>query len=127
MVLVRFGAQDDIQGLIAGAHGADRAIGYLCKYLTKSIAGTHDLDGGEPSSERAAHINRLADEIRWLPCSRGVQACGRADRRRGGCRCSGCWGTTARWTTTRHWLPHWFPRSCRRGPKTAPTRADALV
>jgi hypothetical protein len=29
--VVRFGAQDDLQGLLAGSPGADRAIGYLCK------------------------------------------------------------------------------------------------
>jgi hypothetical protein len=66
--VVRFGDQDDLQGLLAGSPGADRAIGYLCKYLTKSIAGTHDHDD-EPSSAREAHIDRLAEEVRWLPCS----------------------------------------------------------
>jgi hypothetical protein len=67
--VVRFGDQDDLQGLIAGTPGADRAVGYLCKYLTKSIAGTHDLDGDEASPARAAHVDRLADEVRWLPCA----------------------------------------------------------
>jgi hypothetical protein len=66
--VVRFGTQDDIQGLIAGTPGADRAVGYLCKYLTKSIAGTHDPDD-ETSPAREAHIGRLADEVRWLPCA----------------------------------------------------------
>jgi hypothetical protein len=69
--VVRFGDQDDLQGLLAGTPGADRAIGYLCKYLNKSIAGTHDNDGGEPPPDREAHIDRLAVEIRWLPCSPG--------------------------------------------------------
>jgi hypothetical protein len=57
-----------MQGLLAGTPGADRAIGYLCKYLTKSIAGTHDHDD-DPSPAVEAHIDRLADEVRWLPCA----------------------------------------------------------
>jgi hypothetical protein len=65
--VVRFGEQDNIQGLTAGTPGSERAIGYLCKYLTKSIAGTHhDPDA---SAAREAHIDRLAEEVRWLPCA----------------------------------------------------------
>jgi hypothetical protein len=65
--VVRFGSQDDLQGLLAGSPGADRAIGYLCKYLPKDIATTyHDTDA---SASRVAHIDRLADEVRWLPCA----------------------------------------------------------
>jgi hypothetical protein len=52
---------------LAGTPDADRRIGYLCKYLTKDIAATYD--DGEPSPEREAHIERLAEEVRWLPCS----------------------------------------------------------
>jgi hypothetical protein len=65
--VVRFGEQDDIQGLIAGTPGVDRAVAYTCKYLTKEIAGTHD--DGEPPPARVAHIDRLAEEVRWLPCA----------------------------------------------------------
>ncbi|HEY8524744.1 MAG TPA: replication initiator [Acidimicrobiales bacterium] len=68
--VVRFGEQDDIAGVIAGTPNADRTIGYLCKYLTKSIAGTYDEDG-DVSAARAAHIDRQAEEVRWLPCSPG--------------------------------------------------------
>jgi 8-oxo-dGTP pyrophosphatase MutT (NUDIX family) len=68
--VVRFGRQDDIKGLIAGTPETDRTIGYLCKYLTKSIAGTHAGDGeDELSAAREAHMDRLADEVRWLPCA----------------------------------------------------------
>jgi 8-oxo-dGTP pyrophosphatase MutT (NUDIX family) len=68
--VVRFGRQDDIKGLIAGTPETDRTIGYLCKYLTKSIAGTHAGDTDEElSAARTAHIDRLADEVRWLPCA----------------------------------------------------------
>jgi hypothetical protein len=55
-----------IQGVDAGSPGAERAVGYLCKYLTKSIAATHDDIG---SSALVAHIDRLAGEVRWLPCA----------------------------------------------------------
>jgi hypothetical protein len=65
--VVRFGAQDDLQGLLAGSPGADRAIGYLCKYLPKDIATTYD--DGDAFPARAAHIDRLAEEVRWLPCA----------------------------------------------------------
>jgi hypothetical protein len=66
--VLRFGTQDDYQGLVAGTPKADKAVGYLCKYLTKSIADTHDPDGNV-SPARAAHIDRLAEEVRWLPCA----------------------------------------------------------
>jgi hypothetical protein len=65
--VVRFGPQDDLQGLLAGSPGADRAIGYLCKYLPKDIATTHDTPDASPA--RVAHIDRLAEEVRWLPCA----------------------------------------------------------
>jgi hypothetical protein len=65
--VLRFGDQDDLQGLLAGTPDADRRIGYLCKYLTKDVAGTYD--DGEASPAREAHVDRLAEEVRWLPCS----------------------------------------------------------
>jgi hypothetical protein len=65
--VIRFGEQDDLKGLLADTPDADRHIGYLCKYLTKDIAATHD--DGDPSPARETHINRLAEEVRWLPCS----------------------------------------------------------
>jgi hypothetical protein len=65
--VVRFGSQDDLQGLLAGSPGADRAIGYLCKYLPKDIATTYDDPDASPV--RVAHIDRLAEEVRWLPCA----------------------------------------------------------
>jgi hypothetical protein len=66
--VARFGDQDNIQGLTAGTPGTERAIGYLCKYLTKPIGRTYD-DGDDVSPARAAHIDRLAEETRWLPCA----------------------------------------------------------
>jgi len=66
--VVRFGEQDDIKGITAGNPDAERTIRYLCKYLNKAIARTYD--GGERlSPARVAHIDRLAEEVRWLPCA----------------------------------------------------------
>ena len=39
--VARFGVQVDAQGVLAGSPDANRAMGYLAKYLTKSIAGCH--------------------------------------------------------------------------------------
>jgi hypothetical protein len=66
--VVRFGDQDDMQRLLAGTDEADRAVRYLCRYLTKAIATTYD-NGDDVSPARAAHIDRLAEEVRWLPCA----------------------------------------------------------
>jgi excisionase family DNA binding protein len=40
---------------------------YLCKYLPKDIATTYDDTDSAPA--RVAHIDRLAEEVRWLPCA----------------------------------------------------------
>ncbi|QIS09283.1 replication initiator [Nocardia arthritidis] len=64
---VRFGVQIDprhIRGVIAGEQ-ADKAIRYVTKYLTKSIA-----EIVEPQSVRAAeHYDRLHAELCHTPCS----------------------------------------------------------
>jgi hypothetical protein len=65
--MLRFGEQDDLKGLLAGTPGADRTIGYLCKYLPKDIATTYADEDESPA--RTAHIDRLAEEVRWLPCT----------------------------------------------------------
>jgi hypothetical protein len=58
--VVRFGEQDEMQGLIARTPGAERAVGYLCKYLTKPFAGTANDD---PSPARVAHRARLTLDV----------------------------------------------------------------
>jgi hypothetical protein len=58
--VVRFGEQEDMQGLIAGTPGAERAVGYLCKYLTKPFAGTADDD---PPRSGGPHRPRLTHEV----------------------------------------------------------------
>lgn len=77
MHLLQFGAQVDIKGLLGGTPDSDRAVRYLCKYLTKSVAETYGQpDGARHPDELAPtaasyerHIDRLHDEVRWLPCS----------------------------------------------------------
>ena len=69
-VVMRFGSQVDIQGIIAPSRDADRAIRYLTKYLTKAVAETYtDPDGEVVDAGYEAHIDRLHREVRWLPCS----------------------------------------------------------
>jgi excisionase family DNA binding protein len=62
--VVRFGRQFDAQGFLAGTPDADQRIGYLAKYLTKSIADCHEV-----APELAAHVDRLAAALRYQPCS----------------------------------------------------------
>ncbi|WP_344256755.1 replication initiator [Terrabacter carboxydivorans] len=81
MHVLTFGTQVDIKGLLGGTPDSDRAVRYLCKYLTKSIADTYaappatgHVDGPERGSDPAVlayerHIDRLHREVRWLPCS----------------------------------------------------------
>ncbi|MEV4097259.1 replication initiator [Streptosporangium saharense] len=76
--VIRFGAQVDVQGLLAGSTDAHRRIGYLTKYLTKSLGDTLDLDqdDNEAAPTRAVinqarrdHATRLIEALRYEPCS----------------------------------------------------------
>ena len=67
--VLRFGSQADIKGLLGGSADADRAVKYLCKYLTKAIADTYSPEDGAPDPAYEAHIARLHEQVRWLPCS----------------------------------------------------------
>ncbi len=67
-VMMRFGSQVDIAGIIAPSPDADRSIRYLTKYLTKSVAETY-TDPDHPDHLYEAHIARLHSQVRWLPCS----------------------------------------------------------
>ena len=60
--------QCDMQGIVGGTPKADRRVGYLTKYLTKSITDPLD-DEDDVSHPRQAHIDRLHEQVRWLPCS----------------------------------------------------------
>ena len=65
--VARFGPKFDAQGVLAGSRDSARCIGYLTKYLTKQIADCHHADT-DPQRE---HADRLADALRYEPCSPG--------------------------------------------------------
>jgi hypothetical protein len=66
--VMRLGSQVDMAGIVAPSEDADRAVRYLTKYLAKSIASAYaDPDSTDPEYE--AHIDRLHQELLFLPCS----------------------------------------------------------
>ncbi|WP_327090882.1 replication initiation protein [Nonomuraea sp. NBC_01738] len=86
--VIRLGGQFDAQGILGGTPEADQRIGYLTKYLTKSVGDVvgvidgedHDDDGGPELGQvrrldaglrraRRAHALRLLETLRWEPCS----------------------------------------------------------
>jgi len=63
--VARFGDRFDAQGVLGGSRDAARCIGYLTKYLTKNLADCH-----HPATDtQHAHAARLADALRYEPCS----------------------------------------------------------
>ena len=68
MHVLRFGKQTDYQGLLGGTRDSERRIGYLTKYLTTSITDTYG-DDDEVGARQRAHVDRLHQEVRWLPCT----------------------------------------------------------
>ena len=68
--VMRLGSQVDVKGILAGSKDADRTIGYLTKYLAKSMSAPMG-DSQQTGSPAAAHHDRLAVEVRWLPCTPG--------------------------------------------------------
>jgi hypothetical protein len=79
MHVLRWGPQTDIKGLLGGTEDSDRAVRYLCKYLTKAVAETYAADPNviDPNDQDAVakarryedHIDRLHAHVRVLPCS----------------------------------------------------------
>jgi hypothetical protein len=63
--VARFGKRFDAQGVLAGSKDAARCIGYLTKYLTKQVADCHQAT----SDTQRTHIDRLAEALRYEPCS----------------------------------------------------------
>ncbi len=63
--VARFGARFDAQGVLAGSKDASRCMGYLTKYLTKHLGDCHQVT----TDAQAAHAARLADALRYEPCS----------------------------------------------------------
>ncbi|MCX6459161.1 MAG: replication initiation protein [Actinobacteria bacterium] len=65
--VARFGKQQDMQGVIAGSPDAEKRIGYLTKYLAKSM--TEPINSGSDEDRQRAHAERLHEHVRILPCS----------------------------------------------------------
>ncbi|GAA0473645.1 hypothetical protein Ade02nite_73960 [Paractinoplanes deccanensis] len=63
--LVRFGAQVKAKGVDPGTRDAERTIGYITKYITKSAQDCHTTS----SDPQRAHLDRLWQELRVTPCS----------------------------------------------------------
>ena len=63
--VARFGNRFDAQGVLSGSKDAARCIGYLTKYLTKQVADCHQAT----SDTQRAHVERLAEALRYEPCS----------------------------------------------------------
>jgi hypothetical protein len=51
--------------VLAGSRDASRCIGYLTKYLTKHLGDCHQA----ATDGQADHAERLADALRYEPCS----------------------------------------------------------
>jgi hypothetical protein len=63
--VARFGPKFHAEGVLAGSRDAARCIGYLTKYLTKHVADCHHPD----TDAQRAHADRLAEALRFEPCS----------------------------------------------------------
>jgi hypothetical protein len=63
--VARFGTEFHAEGVLAGSKDAARCIGYMTKYITKHVADCH---APETDAQRA-HADRLADALRYEPCS----------------------------------------------------------
>jgi hypothetical protein len=66
--VVRFGTQVHVKGILGGTEEAGRHIGYLTKYLTKSVSQAAGL-GKHASEAQREHIRRLHAELQTTPCS----------------------------------------------------------
>lgn len=64
--VVQFGHRGiDVQGVIEGSGKAGKCLGYLVKYITKDIGEVYEPQ----TSGQQAHLDRLAEALRYEPCS----------------------------------------------------------
>ncbi|MFB9183287.1 replication initiator [Dactylosporangium sucinum] len=63
--VARFGPQVHAEGVLGGTPKADKLIGYLTKYLTKSVDACHQAE----TDRQRAHLERFWHELRYTPCS----------------------------------------------------------
>jgi hypothetical protein len=66
--VVRFGAQVHVKGILGGTEEAGRHIGYLTKYLTKSVTQAAGL-AEDATNRQREHARRLVAELGVTPCS----------------------------------------------------------
>jgi hypothetical protein len=66
--VVRFGAQVHVKGILGGTEEAGRHVGYLTKYLAKSIGQAAGL-GEHTTDTHRDHARRLHAELQITPCS----------------------------------------------------------
>jgi hypothetical protein len=66
--VVRFGTQVHVKGILGGTEEAGRHIGYLTKYLAKSIGQAAGL-GEHATDAQRDHVRRLHGELQVTPCS----------------------------------------------------------
>jgi hypothetical protein len=66
--VVRFGGQVHVKGILGGTEEAGRHVGYLTKYLTKSVGQAAGLDEHTTDAHRD-HARRLHAELQITPCS----------------------------------------------------------
>jgi len=67
--VARLGIQIDMKGLLGGTQDSHRAVGYLCKYLTKNVVDTYSAEHASHADAYQRHIDRLHREVETLPCS----------------------------------------------------------
>ncbi|MFE5480748.1 replication initiator [Nocardia sp. NPDC056541] len=63
---LKFGGQSKAVQILAGTPEMDRKVGYITKYLTKSISETLETD----SARTERHYDRLHAELQKTPCSK---------------------------------------------------------
>jgi hypothetical protein len=66
--VIRFGTQVHVKGILGGTEEAGRHIGYLTKYLTKTVTQAAGL-GKRASEAQREHLRRLHAELQTTPCS----------------------------------------------------------
>jgi hypothetical protein len=66
--VVRFGEQVHVKGILGGTEEAGRHIGYLTKYLAKSIGQAAGLNEHASEAHRD-HAHRLHSQLQITPCS----------------------------------------------------------
>ena len=81
--MVRFGRQVDVQGVLAGTPEADKLIGYVTKYITKSVAECHTAETAARPKPTSGGCGRSCASRRARPGARTGCATASSPRRPG--------------------------------------------